>query len=1232
MKKLFMLGAFLGVFTLSAAPLVPDENTLLLAGFENGVERADYSTGPAYFMGIGALQDTGYYGKGLNARQRYPHPDPDFSGRARSPMFTRWSILMHGNVLPDEGTFEFFVKLRRSARGPQLYGNTMINSFLGRFTDDGGAYFGAQVHLTPKKLSWRIPLWSRDSRDFWGGSCAFPEGLAENWHHFAIVWRPGEAAIYLDGRLVATCDLKGKLGLNLLNNLQDGLCMHGFVFDELRISDIARYTGNFEPNWRDGKRPAYAFAGNPGVKRYPASSRKPARVQAFPAEEAVMVNGIPAALAVFDGFERKRLESAGPELKSGKFSQKFNSGSNSSVNVTGKEIKLNPDSTLLELEFANTGRDIRRLEVQLGLKMPFKASSYFDGLEQRRKLQFPRFRDSYAMVLPLAAVADKDNFISCGLSPRFPYNDIIHGFMPEDSLWNGTRFELAPGEKFTVTFYISRGRSSFGTAAALDRYYSDFGDLYKKLPNGTVYNYLGVTGHWRSNPPRDIQRQAFAGGYWGHGPYHTKGDGSGRFWNMEKYKNEKSYRHAVSWEKLMIVPENIPPAIAFESRYEFDRGVAVRRYHATPDLTPEWLIKEVDPNLKHRDDPLTTGHYYKRINGNYFTNEYNTPLGKLFLEETEKYLTNTQGYSPGFINDVIYADSVMRYFDPVAQRTPGRSFAPDFGAFVRGAMGKWQRWNFTSGLLVRNRWPGSWVSDGGFFSYTLGAVSCQAAVEARMLYTFISGLSYMKYGRQLYGEKTLSTHTKATALDFSRYIDTDQISAAMLRDMLRATEKQLILFALEHAILLEPAAYPVGKQKIMEAMPLITEASLRGRKAVPGGWISEALWLKRSGDGVKGLLIAGNREARKCAGKLTLDNSIWQGVPVLFKYYGGRSKGEAADGRTRIDFEIAARSPEAWLTAVILDDPGKCQMQTECSGNGLEFVLSADIEAEKATGFRYDDFAPLYRAEVTVNGRKSDVIPAGRSRLLIRYRTERLKFSDKELAAVELFKNGKVNFRLIADPGWTVNWLYYRGLKLGFDRGTAGLLDDFAVQYDWENGIAGDLGRPEWRAQIDPGYDGWQFILNSAAKVNQVKIDTRRRLIILEGTTPGEARRTMMIFLRMLDRRYPHIGPQIPLNAGDKISGINAPYLLKANTSVQRKFNAKFAAKNFLGQPLLDRKYEHLYSRNADFTGRYQLKYQPFIFEPTYADDFVHGYSGDTPQWKKFLETHPGIKRNKLEK
>lgn len=1230
MKKWFSIliagATAMGLY--AAKPFVPDANTLLLAGFDNGVERADYSIGPAHFMGIGAQQDAGYYGKGINLRQRFPHPDINHAGDARAPMFIRWSMLMHGNIRPEEGTFEFFVKLRRPATSPVLMGNGMVTAFVGRFTDDGGYYTGASIHLTCNSLTWRLPLWSRDSRDNWQGKVNFKEKLAENWHHFALVWSKGEAVIYLDGRAVSSCDLSGKLGVVLLNNLQDGLCMAGFVFDEIRISDTARYRNDFEPNWRDGKRPEYAYKGNPDVKRYPASYRTPPQAEKL-SPHPLPFAGSDAALTLFDNFDRQKLDAEKVQSTDDKnFSQLFSLNGKTVIAAKGRATVLPSGTWLWDVEFTNQSAETRRIEALLGIEIPFSPRSVFDGLDTRTSLALPRYRDSYAMVLPLTAAADDRRFIACGISPRFPYNDLVFSWHPGNVLMQGTKFELAPGEKFTVTYYLATGKSAFGTAAALDRYYSDFSDLYKQHPEASVYDYLPVTTHWRGDPPRDIQRQCFAGSYWGHGPYHTKGDGSGRFWNMEKYKNEKSYRHALSWEKLMQKPENIPTAIAIENRFEFDRGIAVRRYHATPDLTPEWIIKEIDPQLKHTDDPLTTGHYYKRINGNYFVNEYNTPLGKMFLEETGTYLKNTRNCSPGFINDVIYADSVMRFFDNYAQKSSGRSFSPDFGAFIRGAMGKWQRWNFTKNLKIQNRYPGSWVADGGGFSFTLGAASCQTAVESRHLYSFLSGLSYLKYSRQLHGEKSLSGHTSSKALDIDRYIDAGMTSPGRLREILRFTEQQLILFCLEHAVLPDPGAYPAGKQKIMEYSPLITEATMRGRKAVPGGWINQPLWLRRSGEGVKSLLIAGNRQNRTVTAKITLDNTVFGGMPLPFVYMGGKVNVKSdREQKTHFAPEIPARTPGAWLTAVILADPGKCSAETEISGDGINFRLTARINAEKSTAFTYDKFSPLYRSSVKVNGRESRIIPAGKSLLTVDYSCIPLKFTAQDVQALELFKSGKVNFRIAADPGWRVNWLYYRNMPLGFDRGTAALLEDFVTVYDWENGIHGDIGSVKWVKTIDPAYPGWHFVLKSDAQENGAAIDPVKRLITVNGTTPGEARRVMMIFMRMIDRRYPHIGPQVPLKYGSTVYSFANPFELKGNTAAEKAFREKFRNANIFGQPLLESKYEHLYSPEADFTGCYKLSFPPFICEPSYADDFVHGYKEDDAEWKKLLETHPGIKR-----
>jgi hypothetical protein len=48
-------------------------------------------------------------------------------------------------------------------------------------------------------------------------------------------------------------------------------------------------------------------------------------------------------------------------------------------------------------------------------------------------------------------------------------------------------------------------------------------------------------------------------------------------------------------------------------------------------------------------------------------------------------------------------------------------------------------------------------------------------------------------------------------------------------------------------------------------------------------------------------------------------------------------------------------------------------------------------------------------------------------------------------------------------------------------------------------------------------------------------------------------------------------------------------------------------------KPLLNAEYEDLYA-DGDFTGRYRLKAMPFLFEPTYDDNFVYGYEGKGDQ------------------
>ena len=58
-------------------------------------------------------------------------------------------------------------------------------------------------------------------------------------------------------------------------------------------------------------------------------------------------------------------------------------------------------------------------------------------------------------------------------------------------------------------------------------------------------------------------------------------------------------------------------------------------------------------------------------------------------------------------------------------------------------------------------------------------------------------------------------------------------------------------------------------------------------------------------------------------------------------------------------------------------------------------------------------------------------------------------------------------------------------------------------------------------------------------------------------------------------------------------------------------FYRDFADPRFLVKPILNGQYERLYDDgNEDFQGRYGLRFAPYIFEPTYGDDYVYGYAG----------------------
>ena len=198
-KKLIMLAAASMPVISWGAPFAADENTLLLSNFEQSPRHADYSLGWNKFAGSGARLTEGYYGKGIDLR-KYSYSPENLKTDDYTAYYTGWGFHPDGNINYRQGTFECWVKLDAS-------GNNFLDAFTTRTVKhEKGHYTGTRIGLNTRNLNFLIPFLNgeyREGRVNFKQVKGFRNNLSENWHHFALCWSPGEAAIYLDGRIVA---------------------------------------------------------------------------------------------------------------------------------------------------------------------------------------------------------------------------------------------------------------------------------------------------------------------------------------------------------------------------------------------------------------------------------------------------------------------------------------------------------------------------------------------------------------------------------------------------------------------------------------------------------------------------------------------------------------------------------------------------------------------------------------------------------------------------------------------------------------------------------------------------------------------------------------------------------------------------------------------------------------------------------------------------------------------
>lgn len=1267
----------------SGAEFALDANTLLLAHFNASAYDADYANGVPRFSGSGALLTEGYYGKAVDLRLL--QFVKDFEAAAESPLacFYGFALRPYGNVNLQQGTYETWFKFGAESAGVDRRGSLLHNAgrpHVGRLLSSaltrqvrkpGDAWFkDLTLAVTPEYLSFCFPFLPYDYEE---GKIVFrsvPGGQnlgTEDWHHLALCWSEGEFAGYLDGRLFFSTDMTERRGFAVACNVGIGVVMSGLILDELRVSDVARYHGSFEPHWRDGQRPGYAFPGVPDIKRYPAKLKKPVRATALAddPEGEFLEKTIGAAHFAFDrkngrlhgfgfggktarrgvnglllweGLDHRRVAAAeatdwrtdGERIG---YVQQFDNG----IRAT-HAIREEGGAIRWSVALFNGSQDEKWVEPVLSVPLPFDGvTEFFDGCWVQKSLAFSRRRDEYIATMPFAAAAGKELAVGVGLDPHAPYSALVTEWIPEGTsgtIRQGTKIALAPGERHRYEFVLFSAPAHFGALNALERYHDLSPDLYRLRPDVPVYSYLPVSGSVFQRGFPDFDRLAYVGSFWGHGPGHSKGDEYGvpRWWDNTNYYGEKSYEYTMKIELQYGSIADVRRFIALAPRVEFDNFYPVRRFHYCPDVTAEFIVKDLWPEYDPQGDPLVRDQYYYPLVAWWMINEYNTPIGQHFKETARRYWREAAPYLVGFINDMSDL-TLIRHADPIAKKTPGRAFSADKGTYVLGHCGRWDRYRTINSFVDDGHRASIW-SDGGFCSYiACGYSSSQASEFAGEHYGFMTGADPLfTTTRHMAGEKPVCGLLPVWSDEIARYFKPEEFTPEQLRAYYRYRDAHLFLKGVKLGHTLVPYQL-FGRLELLERYPILIESTVLGRQTHPGGYVAEPLWMVRAGRGLDSLLVVGNEKPRAQATDIRVVNRYFGGIPLFGPYFGGELSETFSDEAAVIEkTAVGARNAAGFKCLGRLAGGAEGAAAISFAGDGLSIRVKIELDLKRAADLMLNTFAPMYEVErVAVNGSQAAYaagenipLPRGRTAVTAEYRHRSLDFTAADWKKVDLIKAGQTDFRIVADAGATTE-IYKYSVPLGFERGTAMLLNYFLRQYDEEDGVVGNLGDAPILPEKPAAFDGWTLILknDSLAGAGKARIDSGAKEIVFTGRNPGEVRRAMVAFLRLLDRKYPHVGRLLPLQdlAAPHMQPkykyefrpwpVDDPLKHWLEDDNSKTFFGNFRDKTFLVKPVLGPEHENLYKDgNLNFAGKYALRFSPHLFEPTWADDFVHGYAG----------------------
>ena len=1259
-----------------------DKYTLLFADFEEDAYQAKYAQGWDRFSGRGAHRIEGYRGKGLDLNKD-ANPTmqwafwPKGNVRYQEGTIEMWFRASSDPSLSPSRDFLFnfyaYQPLRPAiSEKLQLDPNLPILEAVTKAHLDGKIqaiqpYFRLNRNLLSYLFVTRSGEVFKNTLNF-----AALEGLKrelspEEWHHLALVWAGDIFQVYLDGRIVTQHIIPNAHGLAFAADPQRPVGIEGVAIDDFRISSVGRYSSSFEPDWRDRLRPAYAFSGIPSIIPQSIVSTEPdiPEIELWTGNKSRQIYDWDGSRLEFDE-ETGRLTSFGDgattshslteglRISSDKkeLSPKINNGWKREGDTlifdqifsgeirASQEITKRSDSNLnWKIVLKNESSVEQKIEVSLGMPIPFgKLREVFDSSKRQSQLQFSRRRDEYVYSMPFVAAATDDRSFGLGIFPSTNLSSLIGEFIPVgDSgvVRQGTKIVLSPGESITLPYLITARAGRFLTMEALDEYHKCFPELYKQDPKVPKYSYLGVAEMLMYINTPDILRTLYVGNQWGHGPYHTKGDymGTPKYWDQSKYDGRVDYVHAQRNQRLYRTVENLHEQIVKASKESFEYYYSLRRSHDVPNLTGLFIVEDVWPGFNDKDDPMVSGQYYLPATG-IIVDEYHTPLGEKFLKDQNDLMGLIGRYSPGFINDMCQI-SPYRFVDDIAKQVTGRSFSDDRGIYLVGAFGHVNRYEMINKYETDNYRQSMW-SDFGIVSYMLSAHSSADAIEAGEKFTGPVVLEQgLETARYLLGEKPLVCLASPGADYVGRFYAPDKLTPVQLRDYYRKRLSEVMLISMKCGMYLDPF-YLQGFQEMIETNAMLTESISEGRKIISGAKVSPPLWVVRGGEKWKSLWVVGNETDLPQKGSLEIYADYFDSKsPVVVDYFGESVQQEVKSTETVIsNIPLDERSVQGFKAIANMKLTSSAMVNASMSGEGGILKANIDIKSDQESSLELASFQPLYQMETvrldggivepSASGQLS--LKGGNHKITIIYRLKAARFDEEDWKRVELIKNGKANFALIGSS------------TLGFENGTAMQLNFFLDQYDEEDGRANGLldslnfaNIYDSDADLPSGYDGWvvKIVDNASSGSSGIHIEKEKKLITVAGETPGDARRYMNVFMRLVDRKYPHIGRPYPMRTSifserltlDELAGVRnrtamdtmRPWQKLIGVKETKAFFEAFSEKDFPELPVFRSAYENLYADgNRNFEGKYQLKVSPWLIEPTYECEYVYGQNGNS--------------------